>query len=231
MRTFVMSVCLLLLSIKGIAQTLSYIDNEIILHKTWITIGYDTVRMIPNYVIEKLTPDMLVGDARRYRFYKDTCMRNAVTPEDYTRSGYDRGHLAPAADFKFSQIATDETFVMTNMCPQTPALNRKSWLALEEHVRDLVKLHDTVLVLTGTHGDSGRLKEKVTIPNSLWKIAIGKSDNEVITIIGWIYFNDNSVQLVESNVKTIDDIESLIDRDIQVGLTDSEESVIKINRR
>ena len=224
-------VCLLLSSIEGNGQTLSYVDNEVILRKTWITIGYDTVRMIPNYAVEKLTPDMLVGDSKRSKFYADTTIKNAVTPSDYNGSGYDRGHLAPAANYKFSQKATDDTFVMTNMCPQTPELNRRSWLSLEDYIRDLVEFHDTLVVLTGTYGDAGKIKNKVTIPKKMWKVAVGKRDNEVLTIIGWIYINCKSKQSVENTAVSIDDIEQLINRDIQVGLSDSEESTIKIKRR
>ena len=224
-------VCLLLSSIEGNGQTLSYVDNEVILRKTWITIGYDTVRMIPNYAVEKLTPDMLVGDSKRSKFYADTIIKNGVTPSDYTGSGYDRGHLAPAANYKFSQKATDETFAMTNMCPQTPELNRRNWLSLEDYIRDLVGFHDTLVVLTGTYGDAGKIKSKVTIPEKVWKVAVGKRDNEVLTIIGWIYLNNKLRQSVETTAVSIDDIEQLINRDIQVGLSDSEENTIKIKRR
>ena len=223
-------VCLLLSSIECDGQTLSYVDNEVTLRKTWITIGYDTVRMVPNYVVEKLVPDMLVGNAKRSKFYADT-INNAVTPSDYTGSGYDRGHLAPAANYKFSQKATDETFVMTNMCPQTPELNRRNWLALEDYVRDLVEFHDTLVVLTGTYGDAGKIKSKVTIPEKTWKIAVGRRDGELLTVIGWIYINDKSRQSIEENAVSIDEIEMLINRDVQVGLIDQEESMIKIKRR
>ena len=48
-------VCLLLSCVKGNGQTLSYVDDEVTLRKTWITIGYDTIRMVPNYAVEKLT--------------------------------------------------------------------------------------------------------------------------------------------------------------------------------
>ena len=229
--TIITYVCLLLSYLECNGQTLSYVDNEVILRKTWITIGYDTIRMIPNYVVEKLTPDMIIGDAKRSKFYADTTIKNGVTPSDYTGSGYDRGHLAPAANYKFSQKATDETFVMTNMCPQTPELNRRSWLALEDYIRDLVGFHDTLVVLTGTYGDNGKIKNKVTIPEKMWKIAIGKRDNEVLTIIGWIYINDKSRQFVENTKVSIDDIEQLINRDMQVGLSDQEENTIKIKRR
>ena len=223
-------VCLLLSSIECDGQTLSYVDNEVTLRKTWITIGYDTVRMIPNYVVEKLVPDMLVGNAKRSKFYADTINR-AVTLSDYTGSGYDRGHLAPAANYKFSQKATDETFVMTNMCPQTPELNRRNWLALEDYIRDLVEFHDTLVVLTGTYGDAGKIKSKVTIPEKTWKIVVGRRDGELLTVIGWIYNNDKSRQSIEENAVSIDEIEMLISRDVQVGLTDQEESTIKIKRR
>ena len=188
------------------------------------------MRMVPNYVVEKLVPDMLVGNAKRSKFYADT-INHAVTPSDYTGSGYDRGHLVPAANYKFSQKATDETFVMTNMCPQTPELNRRNWLALEDYVRDLVEFHDTLVVLTGTYGYAGKIKSKVTIPEKTWKIVVGRRDGELLTVIGWIYLNDKSRQSIEENAVSINEIEMLINRDVQVGLTDQEETMIKIKRR
>ena len=120
---------------------------------------------------------------------------------------------------------------MTNMCPETPELNRRNWLALEDYIRDLAVFNDTLVVLTGTYGDAGKIKSKVTIPEKTWKIVVGRRDGELLTVIGWIYLNNKSKQSIEENAVSIDEIEMLINRDVQVGLTDQEETMIKIKRR
>ena len=58
---------------------------------------------------------------------------------DYTKSGYDRGHMAPAADMKWNKQAMEESFYMSNICPQNPNLNRGDWNDLEEKSRQMAK--------------------------------------------------------------------------------------------
>ena len=60
----------------------------------------------------------------------------SATPADYRNSGYDRGHLCPAGDMAFSEIAMSESFYMSNISPQVPSFNRGIWKTLEQKVRD-----------------------------------------------------------------------------------------------
>lgn len=68
---------------------------------------------------------------------------------DYKNSGYDRGHLAPAANHKRNKEEMGDTFYLSNMCPQCPKLNRGYWVKLEKHVRDLTHAYQNVEVFTG----------------------------------------------------------------------------------
>lgn len=68
-------------------------------------------------------------------FHSDSRIKNSPTPDDYTNSGYDRGHLTPAAD-SGNQVQMSDTFLMTNMTPQEPTVNRNVWRLLEVKVRD-----------------------------------------------------------------------------------------------
>ncbi|KAI9339099.1 hypothetical protein BDR26DRAFT_935045 [Obelidium mucronatum] len=92
-----------------------------------------------------------VPDRKHSSFKEDPAIPSdfRVKPGDYTHSGYDRGHLVPAADVIESQKAIDETFYMTNMSPQAPAFNRGVWASFERYVRGLVKSFDEVYVVTG----------------------------------------------------------------------------------
>ena len=69
--------------------------------------------------------------------------------EDYTRSGYDRGHLAPAGDMKWSAKAMRESFYLSNICPQKPKLNRGIWKDLEEQCRLWALDNGSLLIVTG----------------------------------------------------------------------------------
>jgi endonuclease G len=68
---------------------------------------------------------------------------------DYAKSGYDRGHLAPAADMRWSTKSMEESFYYSNMSPQLPAFNRGIWKKLEEKVRDWAMDLDSILIVTG----------------------------------------------------------------------------------
>jgi endonuclease G len=87
---------------------------------------------------------------------------------DYAKSGYDRGHLAPAADMKWSEKAMSESFYYSNMSPQLPAFNRGIWKMLEEKVRDWALENDSILIVTGPILSSKNQKKLATIgPNSV----------------------------------------------------------------
>ena len=117
---------------------------------------YDRERKIPKWVVEHVTRESLDvknGDRKKSNFKEDqripTTYRSLL--KDYFRSGYDRGHMAPAADSKFDQVAMDQTFLLTNMAPQVgEGFNRDYWSHFECFVRDLcVKDFESVRIITG----------------------------------------------------------------------------------
>lgn len=109
----------------------------------------------PLWIIEHITNQSLkIRDGQRGNsvFREDNSIpalfRAKLT--DYFRSGYDRGHMAPAADAKYSQEAMDETFFLSNMCPQVgEGFNRDYWSHFETFVRKLTDSYDSVRVVTG----------------------------------------------------------------------------------
>lgn len=97
----------------------------------------------------------------------------SATNEDYTRSGYDRGHMAPAGDMKWSAKAMRESFYLSNICPQKPGLNRGIWKDLEEQARLWAKENGSLLIVTGPviTDDLKRLgKNRVGIPKTFYKV-------------------------------------------------------------
>jgi endonuclease G, mitochondrial len=124
----------------------------VILKKQFYVILFDTTTLVPEWVTYHLTKADLEGTASRkdnFRPDPDLASGRRSELQDYKSSGYDRGHMAPAADFKRSVEAMSETFVLSNMAPQRPNLNRISWSHLEDEVRTLAEKHGSIWIFTG----------------------------------------------------------------------------------
>lgn len=91
---------------------------------------------------------------------------------DYSGSGFDRGHMVPSADRVANKALNDETFMMTNIVPQTGALNQYPWEKLESYTRSQAWRGWDVYQVAGVYGTKGILKNKVTVPTNCWKIIV-----------------------------------------------------------
>jgi len=144
----------------------------------------------PNWVVEHLTKNMLKGPGdRKDNFKADPLLPKAIrtSKADYLRSGYDRGHQAPAADFKINQSAMDDSFYLSNMSPQVGVgFNRGTWAKLEGKIRDWTKSHENLIVITGpifkdlepTIGDNN-----IVVPDEFYKIAFDPDTLQAIAFI------------------------------------------------
>jgi len=123
-----------------------------ILIKSYYVICEDVPHRVPLWVSYHLGREDLVSHAKRtngFRADPDLPAGQRAELRDYNSSGYDRGHMAPAADFKRNAEAMSETFFLSNMAPQRPNLNRMSWERLESSVRDLAARHGSIWIITG----------------------------------------------------------------------------------
>ncbi|KAG5915553.1 nuclease [Claviceps sorghi] len=117
--------------------------------------SYDRRTRNPHWVVEHITPESLAqrnGDRKHSVFLEDESVpvKFRGLLKDYFRSGYDRGHQVPAADAKWSQKSMDETFYLTNMCPQVgEGFNRDYWAHLEDFCRRLTARYPSVRIVTG----------------------------------------------------------------------------------
>lgn len=124
-------------------------EPEIIISRKQYVISYNKNRRAPNWVAWLLDSEQIGGSGRANRFTRDSELEKylsgespaakAVTPDDYTDSCFDRGHLAPSADRSDNPTDNETTFVMSNIVPQTPYLNRVLWKHLEQYTRKLVQ--------------------------------------------------------------------------------------------
>lgn len=141
-------------------------------------VGWSDLRGNPLWVTYRLhrvkTPD---SDPRPRGFRSDWRSLWPIDSDDYTRSGYDRGHMAPnyAMSVVHGRQAQLDTFLMTNISPQRPDLNRKAWQRLEEVVIDhFVRRFGTVWVTTGPVFDKRitRMDSLIELPDAFYKILI-----------------------------------------------------------
>ncbi|ADY27620.1 DNA/RNA non-specific endonuclease (plasmid) [Deinococcus proteolyticus MRP] len=132
-------------------------------------------------VTQHLTSLNSNGPAKRTDDFREDQRLHSTraTPDDYTGTGYDRGHLAPAADFKYDPDAMSQSFLMSNIVPQNPEMNQGPWNGLEAATRACAR-EGSLTVITGTLGNTGPLKEDspITIPSALFKLWYSKEKND-----------------------------------------------------
>jgi len=125
---------------------------DTIVEREGYALGYIEKHEQPAWVIYRMTKAEAITKAakRGNDFREDPAIpTGSATLADYRRSGYDRGHLAPAADMAFSERTMSESFYMSNMSPQKPAFNRGIWKDLEEQVRQFAISEHDIYVVTG----------------------------------------------------------------------------------
>lgn len=187
--------------------------KEKILHREGYTVSYNADSKQPNYVAWTLTAWKLEGkNKRRNTFYEDPELYDSEKAflRDYYNSGFDRGHICPAADNKWSKTAMIESFYLSNICPQTHTLNTGDWLTLEEKCRKWARKEDLHIISGPLFKNKKRtkLKKRVDIPTHFFKAIVTLSKGKERGI-AFIYANDQSSQPMEYHVCSIDDIEKL----------------------
>ena len=205
--------------------------KERILKRTGYTLSYNSFYKTPNWVAWELTRKETEGKAERYdKFLPDPDLPEPrVEHSDYTRSGYDRGHMAPAADMKWSKKAMEESFLFTNMCPQNGNLNRGDWNEMEMACRKWAKKYGDLYIVCGPILYKGKHKtigkNKVVVPEAFFKVVLRTGDNP--QAIGFIYKNTSGNRPKDSYVNTVDEVERITGIDFFSSLPDDVEKKVE----
>lgn len=208
------------------------ISGEQIIRHTGYVLSYNEEYEVPSYVAYELTKDEVLGGGEREDSFKEDkeVRTGSASLADYRGSGYDRGHMAPAADFKWSEDAMSDTFYMSNMCPQDPSFNRGIWADLEAVVRTMAYDNGKVYVVTGpvlTDGPYETIGEnEVAVPKQFYKVVLDYTDPE-IKAIGFVLPNEGSDRALQSFAMSVDDVEEITGIDFYPRLPDEEESAIE----
>ncbi|KAM8886093.1 endonuclease G, mitochondrial isoform 2-T2 [Spinachia spinachia] len=164
--------------------------------------SYDPRTRTASWVIERLTPASLNGPSdRKYCNFKED---ERATNADFKGSGFDRGHMAAAANHKWSQKAMEDTFYLSNVAPQNPQMNQNTWNNLEKLCRSLTKYHLNVYVCTGplylpSQQADGKLyvryqvlgRNHVAVPTHFFKVVIlEKVDGKGVELRSYVLPNE-----------------------------------------
>lgn len=221
------------------ADTSSEPNNFLLVHNSFI-LSYNRERGAANWVTWHLSAADIGDVDRSNAFAPDTALPKDfwIKPSDYVGSGYDRGHLCPSKDRSSTEADNRETFLMSNMQPQAPKLNQKTWKYLEDYTRDLAKNNEEY-IYAGCYGDAGRIKNKITIPTNCYKVIVvlPEGDNDLKRINGKTRIiavdmpNDATVSSRwRTYLTTVDEIEEKTGYDFLSTVTKKIQSVIEAKK-
>jgi endonuclease G len=205
--------------------------SEKIISHTGYSLQYNEKYKQANWVAYELTKEETNKIVERSnKFISDPKVRSVnAFDKDYKASGYDRGHLAPAADMGWSTETMRESFYYSNMSPQLPGFNRGIWKKLEELVRTWAIENKAVYVVTGPVLAKGLPTigyNKIAVPNYYYKVILDyKKPN--IKGIGFILPNESSKSLLQNYAVSIDSVEKVTGVNFFYLLKDQEEDLIE----
>ncbi len=206
--------------------------QEIRIRHTGYTVSYNNAYKTPHWVAWELTRQETKGSEER----KNKFMPDPELPEpraehsDYTNSGYDRGHMAPAADMKWSEQAMEESFYMSNICPQNRKLNRDDWGDLEEACRGWARKYGTVYIACGPIYDRKNPERigqhRIAVPDRFFKVVLIYNRKNPIAM-GFLFENKAHHQTLEKYMVSVDQVEAETGYDFFSRLPDDVEQRIE----
>ena len=223
-------------------------EEEVIEHQAMMLV-YEEAHEQAKWVAHVILPDVVDGNVGRTNdFRRDTAVATGSTEEadyflktaladgsfEYDGYGYDRGHLAPSADFRWSATALSESYLYSNMSPQDPELNRGRWAELEGYLRDYLKRNrqSRLLVVTGPvlTPDLPQVERSVnglSLPEKFFKVVL---DLEQQRGIGFLMPNHKLAYPVGTYAVSIDSVEKVSGLDFYVDLPEPVEQAVEAQR-
>lgn len=207
-------------------------DGRTTLWRTAYTASYNRSLKLPDWVAWHLTAEHTDGDYGRkgMKFAEDSDVpAPRATDRDYYNSGYDRGHMCPAADCKWSETVQKESFLFTNACPQNPGLNSGDWNEMEILCRRWAKEYGDIYIVCGPimyRNSNKRIgKNKVAVPDAFFKVVLRMGNSP--KAIGFIYKNESGNRPKSSYVNTVDEVERITGLDFFSALPDNIETRVE----
>ena len=200
------------------------------------SLSFNIDRLTPTWVAWCLTPDRVNGNVKRTDYFDGDPAIDAkyrVVHADYYTSGYDRGHMCPAADNRHSQRAMVQCFYMTNMCPQRHALNEGGWNDLEVQCRSWARNYGKLFICAGPIYDTKnpqrigkRAKFRIAVPDRFYKVVL-MVGTKTTKAIGFIYPNGAANRDMRHYAVSVDEVERITGLDFFYQLDDAVEKRVE----
>ena len=206
----------------------AYGEDEDIVRHLGYTASYNHKTLTPDWVAWELTAEE-VSDAYDFDcpFSRDPDVAfPKASREDYSHSGWDKGHMAPRADMKWSAQALEESYYFTNVCPQDHSMNSGAWRKIEELTRRVAMHYGSVYVVCGPVTGSGRYgtigKAGVQVPDAFFKALAVNVSGEYQTV-AFVVENSRQDGSPRRYAVTVDSVETLVGRNLFPSLPEQSE--------
>ncbi len=192
-----------------------YSDTDDIVRHEGYTAAYNHLTLTSDWVAWELTAAEVAGNIDgQYSFSRDPDVQfPKASREDYSNSGWDKGHMAPRADMKWSHRALEESYYFTNVCPQDHEMNSQAWRKIEELTRRLASRYGSVLVVCGPIYDSVDHRHIgpacVHVPDRFFK-ALAVNINGEWQTVGFLVENNRQTRSPRTYAVTVDEVEAAI---------------------
>lgn len=185
-----------------------------IVYNPYFALSYSDKYEQAEWVAYELTAENLNQNwvERADEFLPDDRIKNgSATLDDYRNSGYDRGHLAPAADMAFDEEAMRYSFLLSNISPQAKNFNKGIWRELEELTRNWAKQNKALYVISGpvlSQNPKGEIGNGVAVPSAYYKVLLDATEPQ-FKGVGFIIPNAVSFEPLHKFAVSIDEVEAL----------------------
>lgn len=206
-----------------------------VVHHSFFSLSYKEHFEQAEWVVYVLSKKHLTYDDRkRPYFIEDPWVKSKSADwRNYKGSGYDRGHLVPAGDRRFSEQAYNETFYTSNISPQDREFNAGVWNRLEMKIRYWAKKYGELYVITGGVLEDGLYEigdEDVAVPDYFYKI-VAKGSPDKLEVIGFLFPNKEQTKPLSSFAVSIDELESRTGIDFFKGLPEKKQAAVEAKVR
>lgn len=151
-------------------------ENNYLMTKAQYSLSYNRSTATPNWVAWRLDSSWIGSASRQDDYRPDPALPAGwyqVQDNDYSGSGYDRGHMCPSGDRTRSVPDNSATFLMTNFIPQLGANNQGPWNDFENYCRSLANAGNEIYIFSGGHGNAGTIAQgRVVVPQVTWKVVL-----------------------------------------------------------
>lgn len=204
-------------------------DEDIVGHLGY-TASYNHTTLCPDWVAWELTAEEADGlNDGQFSFSRDPDVAfPKASREDYSHSGWDKGHMAPRADMRWSCQALEESYYFTNICPQDHTMNSQAWRKIEELTRRLAQRHGQVWIVCGPIFDTVQApttigEARVWVPTAFYKaLAISTADG--YQTVGFVVENTPQDGSPRRYAVSVDSVEALVGRNLFPTLPEAAEA-------